>query len=241
MIVTKEWLEQEYITNGRSGNDIQAELQINKSALWRLMRKLGVRKVTQDIVVERTWLKQRYTVDIAPVEVIAAEANCSVDTIKSWASLWGLKRGHEFQRTEEGRSRYSIPHTDEAKAKMSVSKTKLDDGYTRGKKVGKGSRRYLHRVIAEEVLGRPLTITDLVHHMDCDKTNHHPMNLLVIERETHSALHIVMRRNPNLDQIKWLRDMGFNVEIVGDGDHQESNAFREWIAARSCGESVVRH
>ncbi|WP_366930937.1 HNH endonuclease [Microcoleus sp. bin38.metabat.b11b12b14.051] len=38
---------------------------------------------------------------------------------------------------------------------------------------------YLHRVIAEQNLGRSLRQGEIVHHLDEDKTNNSPENLIV--------------------------------------------------------------
>jgi hypothetical protein len=233
--MTREWLEAEYIGKGRSFNAICAELGIGRSALWRLLAKFGLRKVKAERTIKVEWLRQRYVVDLAPVEVIAEEAGCSVDTIKSWASIWKLERGQSFKRSREGRKRYSMPHTEAAKSKMSLSKTRPHEGYSRGKFMGHYERRYIHRIIAAECIGRELLDSEIVHHVDCDKANHHPLNLLVIERSAHQALHIVMRRLPDLNQVAWLRANGFSVEVVGDGDYQSSPAFVEWYGPEGRG------
>lgn len=38
---------------------------------------------------------------------------------------------------------------------------------------------YLHRIIAEQTLGRKLKPGEVVHHLDEDKTNNSPENLVV--------------------------------------------------------------
>ncbi|MEG4350285.1 HNH endonuclease [Microcoleus sp. LAD1_D3] len=38
---------------------------------------------------------------------------------------------------------------------------------------------YLHRVIAEQTIGRKLRPGEVVHHLDHDKTNNSPDNLVV--------------------------------------------------------------
>jgi hypothetical protein len=62
--------------------------------------------------------------------------------------------------------------------------------------VSKGVRRYEHIVIAERVLGRPLHSlgrghpdTEVVHHIDGDKTNNAPSNLLICTPRYHTELH----------------------------------------------------
>ena len=66
-------------------------------------------------------------------------------------------------------------------------------------------RPYTH--IAERILGRPLPIDAIVHHVDEDRTNNSPSNLVILEnRAEHAALHQRLRvlqagGRPYLDQI----------------------------------------
>lgn len=53
---------------------------------------------------------------------------------------------------------------------------------------------YEHRVVAEDFLGRPLHKDEEVHHLDENKTNNHPENLLVLTQSQHQKLHGWMRR-----------------------------------------------
>lgn len=52
-----------------------------------------------------------------------------------------------------------------------------------------GKDKYQHRVIAEEVLGRPLKSTEIVHHIDENKQNNQKSNLLICTLTYHAILH----------------------------------------------------
>jgi len=53
--------------------------------------------------------------------------------------------------------------------------------------------RHMHRVKAEEKLGRQLLPGEIVHHKDGDKWNNHPDNLEVMTQAEHARLHNLER------------------------------------------------
>ena len=48
---------------------------------------------------------------------------------------------------------------------------------------------FMHRMVAEEKIGRPLTRDDHVHHIDMNKKNNHPDNLWVCSSSKHKLAH----------------------------------------------------
>lgn len=73
------------------------------------------------------------------------------------------------------------------------------DGYV----VVRGSRLkpLQHRVIAERVLGRPLKPNEVVHHINCDRSDNRNENLLICTQEYHMQLHARMRRHPYWSEV----------------------------------------
>lgn len=49
--------------------------------------------------------------------------------------------------------------------------------------------KHEHRVVMESVLGRSLKYEEIVHHIDGDKHNNHPDNLVVMTRSAHMLEH----------------------------------------------------
>lgn len=52
-----------------------------------------------------------------------------------------------------------------------------------------GDDKYLHRTIASAALGRPLTTNEIVHHIDYNKQNNDPSNLLICTQAYHRLIH----------------------------------------------------
>ena len=51
--------------------------------------------------------------------------------------------------------------------------------------------RHEHRVVAEQILGRPLNSDEVVHHIDGNVRNNDPSNLRVMTQSEHIKLHLV--------------------------------------------------
>lgn len=53
---------------------------------------------------------------------------------------------------------------------------------------------YVHRTVVEEILGRKLLPSEVVHHKDGNKLNNNPDNLIVMQCGEHRALHNRQRK-----------------------------------------------
>jgi hypothetical protein len=64
-----------------------------------------------------------------------------------------------------------------------------------------------HRFVAEAVIGRKLKENEVVHHIDTNKLNNSPENLVVLTRDKHAKIHFTMRRNEKIRER--LSEQGF--------------------------------
>ena len=67
---------------------------------------------------------------------------------------------------------------------------RLDSG--EGKTYAKLFGRHTHRVVAEQVIGRPLLPGEVVHHIDGNKRNNDPSNLMVFASQSEHARYHAM-------------------------------------------------
>lgn len=67
----------------------------------------------------------------------------------------------------------------------------IHNGYRMIYVPGKTNRVYEHRYNAEKKLGRSLTKKEMVHHMNGNKLDNSPNNLVVITKSDHNILHKV--------------------------------------------------
>ena len=59
-----------------------------------------------------------------------------------------------------------------------------------GRSYVKLNGRHMHRIIAEQKIGRPLVSGEVVHHKDGNKRNNSPENLTVTTQSEHIRIHL---------------------------------------------------
>lgn len=79
--------------------------------------------------------------------------------------------------------------TDEVREKIRNSRLGTGDGKSYEKTYGK----HTHRIVAEQKIGRSLKKGEIVHHIDGNKRNNDPSNLMIITQSEHCALHFRKR------------------------------------------------
>ena len=84
--------------------------------------------------------------------------------------------------------------TPKVREKLRKSKLGTGDGHSYEKTYGK----HTHRIVAEQMIGRPLEPGEIVHHIDGNKRNNDPSNLMVMTQAEHCRLHFTKKRGDDI-------------------------------------------
>lgn len=81
----------------------------------------------------------------------------------------------------------------ETREKLRESRLGSGEGKTYTKTYG----RHTHRIVAEEILGRPLKEGEVVHHEDEDKRNNDPSNIKIFSSQAEHARYHALKKPIN--------------------------------------------
>ena len=116
--------------------------------------------------------------------ILAKKLGTSYATVKRFlnsAGLWELAKIKPQSTWSSGRKRTAI------KDKFGYLYASSDYDFRNER--GEIIRRYEHHIQAEKMLGRSLANNEMVHHINLDKTDNNPKNLLVCDNSVHQKVH----------------------------------------------------
>lgn len=189
-ILTKEFLLEKYVKEDQFASDIAREVGCSICTVTTYLRKHGIevipkyrnRKCTGvsvgEALLTKDFLTQEYLENKRTLQDICRMTGTSYKTV--------VKRLHALGISIENH-RSNAPTTFTCGIKMEreymvVYMPKHRDANDRG-------YVKLHRLIAEYFLNRPLTSSDVVHHLNGDKLDNRPDNLQVMTNSEHTTYH----------------------------------------------------
>lgn len=111
---------------------------------------------------------------------------CSVDCYHKW------QKKHQKEINKNNRMNQKGGWKLEERIKL--RETQLERCKCKNKAYKKYLGRHIHRVIAEMILGRKLKKGEIVHHIDGNKLNNSPKNLMVLKSQAeHCKLHFTKK------------------------------------------------
>jgi hypothetical protein len=141
---------------------------------------------------------------------IAEELDVGITTVWRWLKSEGIAtvssaerlKGREWPEARRAHHpkkparQADAPHGHEIVTARSIgNKSRTGHGYITVH-VGRKRKQYEHILVAERAMGRSLRQGEVVHHINCNRTDNRPENLLVCTIQYHLQLHKRMRRHP---------------------------------------------
>lgn len=200
-ILTKEFLNREYVENKRFAKDISVEVGCSLVTVTNYLRKYGIEikqrydlrqkfqglNPAREIMTEK-YLRKEYLEKERSLTNIARELNCSSSLVKEMLQVNGIDirdRSKYQKNMGESNGFYNGGITNDRGyliIKLPNNHLASHDGYVR-----------LHDLLAEYYFNHILQDNEVVHHKNEDKQDNRKCNLEIMEKESHDRLHALKR------------------------------------------------
>lgn len=224
--IDKDWLTKRYIEDRAPVETIASEVPCSVPTIKKWLKKWGIRRGKFGQVAWNKGLTKETNASLARLAENRKGAGNPMYGLKPWNK--GLTaEDNEILKAISLRMIGASP-SKETREKMAAQKRGKFGEQANNWKGGKSfvnssgylenSKGYIHRIVAEKVLGRKLETCEHVHHFDKNKQNNTPKNLVVMSDSAHLMLHAQIRKlhrtpSPAYQQI-WLAMNGLDYELV---------------------------
>jgi len=141
---------------------------------------------------------------------------CSIEGCNKPANSHGMCGMHAQRMRRYGDPHYVTPEHQRRANNRAAQLARVDS--VKPDTYRKRHGRHEHRVIAEQMIGRPLMPGEIVHHIDGDKQNNDPSNLQVMTQGDHLREHLAPNAGPiewqgkSLYPKEWAKEFGISVQ-----------------------------
>ncbi|WP_066689103.1 HNH endonuclease [Christensenella intestinihominis] len=173
-------------------------------------------------IISEDVLREKYIRDGKPMNIIARELGVAVGSVYNYVKRYGIESRPTHMgfkgktHSEEARRKISNVHkgkvlSDETKRKIAESHSKHFDGvYKEGHKkehyagyilvyapdhprATKDGYVFEHRIVMERLIGRFLNESEVVHHINHNRSDNRIENLKLMKRSDHCSFHMKLR------------------------------------------------
>jgi hypothetical protein len=222
-VITKEMLEEKYLLKLCTVDEIAKEANCGVANIRRLLKKYGIRRghiIQKGKPAWNSGLTKETDKRIAKLADAKIGKNNPMFGKPAWNS--GLTKETDDRLASISSSLEGRTFSDETRGKIGEQSNAWNGGlqYANGYGVLRlsvnGERLYLHRHVAQTILGRDLSINEEVHHIDRNKMNNEPINLIVLDGVAHNKLHRAIELGfvSREAQISWLADSNIPFEVL---------------------------
>lgn len=224
-MISKEWLYLRYVHDLAPVAQIAIEAGCGESNIRRCLKIWSIRRGKTAIVGKPAWNSGLTKEDDERIAKLSNERTGDGNPMfgkPAWNS--GLTKETDERVASISKKLTNRDVSEETRVKQSLAKTgicgelsnRFIDGmsvYENGYLVFNSDKTYVHRVVAETVLKRSLEDDEVVHHIDGDKLNNQPSNLVVLKSASHSKLHASGVSEYD-EQVRWLTANGHKYILL---------------------------